>query len=212
MEYTFESVFKMNNKKTGNFFISFGLFIILCAGVLTAYNLKEDYMADIAAQNTVTAIIDTVSLSETEETSGLLVPEELIDPLKKMPEEIVDGVAYIGFIEIPRLNIYLPVASESSQAKLKLAPCRLYGTTYHNNLVIGAHNYRSHFGYLYTLSFGDYIYFTDMSGITTEYIVSDVEMLLPTQGDLLCSGDWPLSLYTCNFSGDKRLTIRCDKA
>ena len=201
----------MNNRKTGNILISFGLIVILCATTLTIYNLREDYMANITAQNTMAALIDTVSSAESDITDDLLIPEIFTDPLKEMPVQTIDGMDYVGFIEIPKLNVYLPVAAESNDSNLKIAPCRFYGTTYHNNFVIGAHNYRSHFGYLYKLTYDDTVKFTDMDGITTEYFVADIETLEADQGTVLCSGEWPLSLYTCTFSGEKRLVLRCEK-
>ena len=38
-----------------------------------------------------------------------------------------------------------------------------------------------------------------------------VEQILPDVEGML-SGDWPLSLYTCTFGGQSRLTVRCDYA
>ena len=66
-----------------------------------------------------------------------------------------------------------------SYPRLKIAPCRQFGSSRTDDLVIAAHNYESHFGKLTSLTAGDSVTFTDMDGIVNEYVVNKVEVLDP---------------------------------
>lgn len=130
-----------------------------------------------------------------------------------MPEitlEDLDGAACIGVLEIPKIDLKLPVLSEWSYPLLKKAPCRYSGSAYLDNLVIAAHNYRTHFGKLKELETGDEVIFTDAAGNRFEYKVAVVEALTPQSVEDMTSGEWALSLFTCTLDGKNRVTVRCD--
>lgn len=131
------------------------------------------------------------------------------DALRSMPEVIIDGIGYVGYLSIPGLNLELPVIGQSSEENLELAPCRFYGTAYQKNFVIGGHRYRRHFRKLSTLGYGEIIRFTDMDGNEFTYEVTELEVIEPYQAQYLCSGDWDLSLYTCTPGGLTRVVLRC---
>ena len=64
------------------------------------------------------------------------IPDYLLNPGMAMPVVMVDGVAYIGVLEIPALELTLPVTGEWSYDRLKIALCRYAGSAYLDNLVI----------------------------------------------------------------------------
>ena len=103
--------------------------------------------------------------------------ERPLDP--ELPVVEIDGNEYVGEISIPAIGIDLPVMSEWSYPRLKIAPCRQFGSSRTDDLVIAAHNYESHFGKLTSLTAGDSVTFTDMDGIVNEYVVNKVEVLDP---------------------------------
>ena len=86
----------------------------------------------------------------------------------EIPQEMlttqVDGHDCIGVLSIPVLELELPVLTDWSYAKLKIAPCHYFGSYYEKDFVIAAHNYQSHFGRLSELQSKDLILFTDLSG------------------------------------------------
>ena len=130
-----------------------------------------------------------------------------------MPEvrlEELDGAACIGVLEIPEIDLKLPVLSEWSYPLLKKAPCRYSGSAYLDNLVIAAHNYRTHFGKLKELEVGTEVIFTDAAENRFEYKVAAVEALTPQSVEDMTSGEWALSLFTCTLDGKNRVTVRCD--
>ena len=123
----------------------------------------------------------------------------------------INGYNYLGTITIPRLNLELPVMDEYDYNRLKKAPCRYYGSIYTNDLIICAHSYRTHFGYLDRLKQKDMIVFTDIDGINYFYEVLEIEILKPTEVDKMINNDFDLTLYTCTSDGNNRITVRCNR-
>ena len=121
----------------------------------------------------------------------------------------INGYGYIGYISVPVLDIDLPVMSEWDYNRLKISPCRYYGSTKTDNLIIAAHNYRSHFKYLGNLKIGDSVLFTDMDSVTSYYNVVSVETLAPTDVDKVKDSGADLTLYTCTYGGANRIVVKC---
>jgi sortase A len=140
---------------------------------------------------------------------GVEIPDYILNPKMKMPRKNIDGIDYIGYIQIPKLDLELPIIAETSDALLKMAPCRYEGSVYQDNMIIGGHNYRQHFGYIDELSYGDMIHFIDMDGNTFSYEVIDLETIDAADISGMSAGDWDLTLFTCNMSRSARITIRC---
>ena len=110
------------------------------------------------------------------------------------------------------LDPELPVVGEWSYPRLKIAPCRQFGSSRTDDLVIAAHNYESHFGKLTSLTAGDSVIFTDMDGIVNEYVVNKVEVLDPHSVEEVEHSGYALVLYTCTYGGKTRVTVFCDRA
>ena len=128
-----------------------------------------------------------------------------------MPVVMLDGYEYVGYVEIPVLGLKLPVMSEWDYNRLKLAPCRQFGSSRTDDLVIAAHNYESHFGHLKDLSAGDTVTFTDMEGIVNNYCVEKIETLNPNEVDAVQNSGYDLVLYTCTKGGKTRVTVFCNR-
>ena len=127
-----------------------------------------------------------------------------------MPVITVGGWQYIGILRIPALELELPIMDSWSYPQMKTAPCRYAGSVYQNNLILCAHNYAAHFGRLDDLQVGDQILFTDVNGNVFQYQVQEIQTLSGTAIEEMKSGGWPLTLFTCNFSGQARITVRCE--
>ena len=155
--------------------------------------------------------VENTSMILPENPSQIEIPDYILNPKMDMPEQKVDGIPYIGYLQIEALGLQLPIASKTTYPYLKKVPCRYEGSAYLDNLVIGAHNYKRHFGGIGKLSYGDVITFTDMDGNAFSYEVATIEILQPSQVDDLCSGEWPLTLYTCTIGGKTRVVVRCEK-
>lgn len=78
---------------------------------------------------------DTVNPSEEE------ISDYILNPEMDMPTQEIDGQDYIGTLVIESLGLSLPIISEWSYPRLRIAPCRYAGSAYLDNMVIAAHNY-----------------------------------------------------------------------
>ena len=78
--------------------------------------------------------------------------------------------------------------------------------------VLMAHNYDRHFGRLAELTEDDPVVFTDMDGIVTTYEVVGQDILSPYAVEEMTSGDFDLTLFTCTYGGQSRVTVYCDRS
>lgn len=186
--------------KFGVIFMVIGATFLTAALSLFLWNSAESKKAGEVANVILKQILE-------QDLSGFSDPYDV-----EMTVKEIDGYGYIGYISIPSKNIVLPVMSEWDYKRLKISPCRYYGSAKTNNLIIAAHNFTSYFGPLLKLKPGDRVVFTDMDGIVRNYVVSNLETLYPSQVDEMKNGDWDLTLFTCTRGSRNRCAIRCDKA
>lgn len=195
---------------------SIGLVLIVAALALTGFNI---YTADRAARRSQHILTEMHSEHaafqrparppRTEDT--LIIPDYILNPDMDMPVIEVDGHGYIGVLEIPSLNLKLPVMHQWSYPNLKISPCRYSGSAYLDDMVIAAHNYVRHFGQIKQLSSGETVTFIDTDGNVFSYVIVLVEILDSTDIAEMNSGDWDLSLFTCTLDGAYRVTVRCKR-
>ena len=216
---------------SGRFILTLGMLMLLSAAILTSLNFIEDGQAGEAAGNALEQLLlaerdarDAARRASSEtsdepaaESSGLtLDPVYLNDntstPEGEMPVIEIDGYDYIGVLQIPSLDLTLPVISDWSYPALQIAPCRYEGSAYDGGMVIAGHNFDSHFGKLSQLEPGDEIRFVDLSGNTFTYAVAETEVLEATAIEEMVTGNWDLTLFTCTLSGETRFTVRCTLA
>lgn len=123
----------------------------------------------------------------------------------------ISGNDYIGVINIPSINIKLPIMSKTDYDKLAISPCRYYGDIITNDLVICAHDYDNQFGKIVSLKEDDIIIITDISGNNYIYKVVLTEELKPTEVTSMIESSFDLTLYTCTYGALKRITVRCNR-
>ena len=201
-------------KKTGIAIVTAGAVLILSALLLLLYNRYEDANAGQEAESlleNVEAVIETkrIKVPVTSKRPDAAPSTTPLDP--QMPVVMLDGYEYVGYVEIPILGLKLPVMSEWDYTRLKVAPCRQFGSSRTDDLVIAAHNYESHFGRLKDLSAGDTVTFTDMEGIVNTYCVEKIETLNPNEVDAVQNSGYDLVLYTCTKGGQTRVTVFCNR-
>lgn len=212
--------------RKGRVLMGLGLLLMTAALVLGAQRIKEERDADAASRRVLAQLeADGAQMigSNRQEAAqeapidpliqSLLQPEKkplfVINPEMEMPISIVDGHEYIGVLELPALNLALPVMSDWSYPQLKIAPCRYKGSAYTGDLIISGHNYDRHFGHLSSMKIGDEIRFTDADGNAFYYSISRMETLAMTDVSGMLEGEWDMTLFTCVPGGSKRVTLRC---
>ena len=125
--------------------IILGVCCLLASVGLILYNSREEKNAQNASQNILQDVRESIQDPPQAETA----PEETQQQAIELPQEMltaqVDGYDCIGVLSIPVLGMELPVLTDWSYAKLKIAPCHYFGSCYEKDFVIAAHNYQSHF-------------------------------------------------------------------
>lgn len=193
--------------------IAVGAVLILSALLLLIYNRCEDVRAGQEAESLLASVEAAISVQEMATPNKPESTEALSPPLDpEMPVVTLDGYEYVGYVEIPTLGLKLPVMAEWDYTRLRIAPCRQFGSSRTDNLVIAAHNYDTHFGKLKELSKGDTVIFTDMEGIVSTYCIEKLETLSPDAVDTVLNSGYDLVLYTCTKGGKTRVTVFCDRA
>ena len=192
-------------KISGKYVILLGAALILSALFLAVHNRSEDRLAGREATQMTKKVQEKVINSE----NSILQPDTVLDP--EMPKVKIDGYDYVGYLSVPAIRIELPVMAEWDYSRLKKAPCRQFGSSRSDDLVIAAHNYRSHFGKLKELEAGDEVVFTDMDGIVNTYVVGTVQVISPDQTELVENSGYDLVLYTCTYGGKSRVCVFCDR-
>lgn len=197
-------------------FLAFALFF-------AAGNVREQVIAEKASESILAEIRtvteppgqeETVPAAEAEEPVSGTPPVHEDAPQIEMPVQTVEtereSVDILGVLEIPALGKRFPVASDWSYAKLKQCPCRYYGSVYQDNLVIAGHSYYTVFGPLLSLGLGSGCSFTDMDGTAFQYVLTAREKVEPGDTEKMISGDWDLTLFTCDRGGSRlpRVALR----
>ena len=215
---------KRNSSKIGYVCMALGVILIAAAVALVLYNRGEDAQAGSAAEDVMPALRSAVSGENSSEPEPEKDTETKTEADQNANTEaaqdsaggaaggvVIDGESYMGYLSIPVLKLELPVMSDWDYAKLKIAPCRYFGSAETDDLVICAHNFERHFGRLKNLRAGDLVTFTDADGVSFIYEVKAIETLQPTQISEMIQSEYDLSLYTCTYGGRTRVTVRCSR-
>ena len=185
--------------------LSIGLALILAALALILYNRWDANRAYEASEEVAAQLVEEIPVGG-EQNRG---QDPEWNPYRE-PEAIeVDGNGYIGILEIPSINLVLPVMDQWDYTRLKIAACRYTGSYLTNDMVIAGHNYLRHFSPIKRLKPGSDVYFTSVAGRVFHYQVVSLETLKPTQIEDMITGDWDLNMFTCNPGGQTRMAVRC---
>ena len=198
-----------------------GAILLFSSGYLLLNNRQEDRTAQVFAADVMPQIYDQIhsaqhSVSNEQESDSVpevteYIPAELLKPEDLvMTEKTIKGYSYIGYLSVPELKLDLPVMSGWDSKRLQISPCRYTGTLKGEDLVIMAHNYRSHFGRLSQLSVGSDVQFVDMDGKVWYYEVVAMDVLAAESVEEMTSGEYDLTLFTCAKNRTHRVTVRCN--
>lgn len=191
--------------KIGKALIGIGVFLILAAFILVLYNFYREYNAKKKVEKYLPKLEKIIK----DHSGG----NNNADNEKSSKTMNIDGMNFLGILSVPLKNLELPILADYSYELLDTAPCRYSGSYDSDDLVIGGHNYRSHFSKLKSIKNGEEIFFTSFNGTVYKYSVLRVEILESTQIEDLINkqntDDWDLTLFTCTSSGAARCVIRC---
>jgi len=189
---------------TGSVLIG-GAVILIATNMILSNNLKEETMK-------ITGDIKTEISRRTGDDTGKTEGDSANGAeYAELEIAVIDDCPYDGYLTIPVIDLEMAVFDTWNEDYLRKSACRYFGSPYTDDLVIAGHNYKSGFGKLKKLVPGDAVYFTDMNGKATGYVVEVIEVLDGTAVEEMITSDWDLSLYTCTYGGKSRLTVRCRK-
>lgn len=197
-----------HKSRTGFALMAAGVLLILVAIGYVAANVWEEWSAGNASASALDQMESSRSAAETQVEEQPLYVQH---PDMEMPEVMIDGQAYIGSVSIPKLELELPVISQWTYPRLKLAPCRYSGSVYTDDMIILGHNYERHFRRFTEVETGDEVTFTDMDGNVFRYVVTLKEQIRGNDTERMMAGNWDLTLFTCAKGGKMRITLRCDR-
>lgn len=183
-----------------------GMLLIVAALLLVMYNIWEEQQ--VARDSRI--VLQDIKTYITDGDKEQPMPGQ--NQGTEMPVCTVNGIEYIGTLEIPALSRVLPVIAEWNNSNLKKEICRYKGSPYTGDFIIAGHNYRTHFGNLSKLAVDDYVKFTDVNGLQFSYKVLEFEKMPQTAVEHMEEGDWDLTIFTCDYSGRNRVAVRCIRA
>lgn len=200
-------------RKIGTIMMILGTTLILGALYLFLSNQQEAAKAEAASEQLMVQLEQQIADHPKQGMDATLeIPVELLEAEDlEMPEVVINGNSYVGYLTIPKLGLRLPVMTAWSYPRLRIAPCRYTGTMKGEDLVILAHNYAAHFGGLKNLNPGDSVTYTDMDGTTYTYEVALLDVLNPTAVEEVTESGYALTLFTCTYGGASRVTVYCDR-
>ncbi len=212
---------QMTGKKNriGNILIIFGVIMLTTAAAIVVYNnILSGNAADVSADvvqkinEQIQSQSDQIYVQDSHYHDYSSVLHKKENCSQSEMKISIDGEEFEAVLRIPSENIELPVKSSLDMKSLKKYPCIYSGSISKDNIIIAAHNYKSHFGNIKYLSQGDEVYLTDVNGNEIRYAVSEIELIDGSGCDEMKTGKWDLTLFTCTLSGQKRVTVRCLQA
>lgn len=185
----------MKNKKWISLIV-IGIIFICLALALLIYNKYVDNKAGIESKEALQKIQKNL------ESQKNVIKTNTIN---------IDGHEYIGIINIPTLELELPIMSKCTDKNMKISPCKYYGSIETNDLVICAHSYKNLFRYIKNLKSKDILIYTDMSNNEYIYEVELIEILAPEDIEEMLESEFDLTLYTCTNDNQNRVTVRLNR-
>ncbi|MBR5981965.1 MAG: sortase [Firmicutes bacterium] len=196
--------FKVRKERAKGAVLMLAVILILGAAGWTGYNVWDSHRAGKASE----AVLKGLAASD----AGVQrVEADLPDEFLPMPIEELDGVSYIGVLDIPGMGISLPVAENWNSEQLEQTPCRFSGSYKTGDLVICGHNYADHFGPVRGASSGETVILRTVDGAVYCYTITNIEKMQPSETQRMVEGDdWDLTLFTCTAGAYSRIAIRCE--
>ena len=151
--------------------------------------------------------ITALNVMEEMEQTGETVPSET-----GLPAFPANGKVYVGKLDIPALDMEMPVMDQYTRHNRKLGPSLYWGSPEEDSMVIAGFAFQGHFAPLKKLSVGDEVLYTGYLGEPLRYTVAKIEILKPSEVEEMLSGEYPLTLFTSTTGGNSRLAVRCEAA
>jgi sortase A len=190
-----------------------GYICIASAVALFLYNIWDEDRAAKRSEAIVDVMdkyMDKISTTESESDEND-IPIYVRYPEMEMPAVTIDDVKYIGRIDIPELELSLPVTEKYDSSFIKDTPCCYSGSVYQDNIIIIANNYDCHFGKLKQLESKSPVYFTDIDGNCFAYEMARTDKLAREELNNIEADGWAMTLVSYAPGGFSSIAVRLEK-
>ena len=120
----------------------------------------------------------------------------------------IDGLDFVGIIEMPSYESALPVGAE--WGSLANYPCRFGGSIYDGTLQIGATSQKGQYDFYREISVGDTVIFTDMEGNQYTYAVTNLHYGKHADQTALNREESAMTLFIKNVYDFEYLIVSCN--
>lgn len=127
-----------------------------------------------------------------------------------MPAYSIDGIDYVGLLQVPNLGINRPILSKWNTERGITCPTKYCGSVYTDTLAIGGSNHMGQMDFLSQLDIGYKVIVTDMLGNEFSYEIKRIDRASDVDEALLASDEYSLTLFTYQRSEKKYIIVRCD--
>jgi len=222
------------------FMLSIFLIISLFSVYIYAeFDRKKDESISEDILSFMTVEDDETTVSSYENALVVKITQDIVEEIESVEENVVqeepreqlqvstatstytapNGKKYetIGVVKIPKINVTYPILSKTTDALMKVAPCKFHGPSPNEvgNLCVIAHNYRRKgvfFSDVENLVIGDIVEIQDLSQRTIQYEVYDIHTVMPdnvADTTQKTNGRKEVTLITCTDDSKQRLIVRC---
>lgn len=126
-----------------------------------------------------------------------------------MPSLEIDGEDFVAIIGVPKFGVELPVYGAWDKSKVSRFPCRYTGSIYDKSLIIGGSDAEGQLDFSKTVSIGDSVFVTDMTGKRYSYTVTWVQSTDDVSSDALMGTEGDLVLFIKNSGSLDYTVITC---
>ena len=163
------------------------------------------FIAQKSAAKKATAIASELRALVPETQSGF--PDERQNTA--MPTAQIGGVDYVGVIDIPAYGTFLPVRADWKPWRISSCPCKLTGSTWGGNLIIGGSDAEGQFDFMKFITGGDRVFVTDASGVCFSYRVTDIIRTDNASVESLITDEDDLVIFVKNTYSFGYTAVRC---
>ena len=187
--------------------------------ILSFMNPQEDHTIVSSYENALVVKITHDIAEETKEIEAETEKNKLQIATATSIYIAPNGKEYetIGVVKIPKINLTYPILSQTTDALMKVAPCKFHGASPNEvgNLCVIAHNYRRKgvfFSDVPDLLIGDIVEIQDLSLRTIQYEIYDIHIVTPdnvADTTQKTNGRKEVTLITCTDDSENRVIVRC---
>ena len=141
--------------------------------------------------------------------------EELLEPRTPgiqgegpMPALELDGRDYVCLLEVPGMNVALPVCNDWELRNQVGNPCRYWGSVYESTLILGGSRL-SQLDFCGRLDLGDEIVITDLQGRSFSFEVQSILRRDDASFEKLREGEYPLTIFTRDGFSNRSIVVHC---